>query len=269
MQCWRRRRTKRDEFWLATTHTQRFEPWVALESQQRGSLPLLPALEPFPIENLGVVREGGDCRWGQVWPNSGEERKKRRRKGREQRRVGRTVAETVKVVVCGRCLVTLSLTINETLKWLSSLPTLIHKSFWWWQCSDRYTISPPPPHHHPHPTSIPPSPFSPSLINLTVSVNVEHRVYCCRSNTDRHSYGRRYQRSSSNCGCGLCSCRTQCEKVSSQGQKYSARGFQVLSSVPLYLFVFCFCLFVCFVLFFDSTFKYNTILTFSSNKNPS
>ena len=36
-----------------------------------------------------------------------------------------------KVVVCGYCLVTLSLTINETLKWLSSLPTLMQKSFWW------------------------------------------------------------------------------------------------------------------------------------------
>ena len=36
-----------------------------------------------------------------------------------------------KVVVCGHCLVTLSLTINETLKWLSSLPTLMQKSFWW------------------------------------------------------------------------------------------------------------------------------------------
>ena len=31
---------------------------------------------------------------------------------------------TLKVVVCGHCLVTLSLTIHETLKWLSSLPTL-------------------------------------------------------------------------------------------------------------------------------------------------
>ena len=30
-----------------------------------------------------------------------------------------------KVVVCGHCLVTLSLTINETLKWLSSLPILM------------------------------------------------------------------------------------------------------------------------------------------------
>ena len=30
-----------------------------------------------------------------------------------------------KVVVCGHCLVTLSLTVNETLKWLSSLPTLM------------------------------------------------------------------------------------------------------------------------------------------------
>ena len=29
----------------------------------------------------------------------------------------------------------------ETLKWLPSLPTLMQKSFWWWQCSDRYIIS--------------------------------------------------------------------------------------------------------------------------------
>ena len=36
-----------------------------------------------------------------------------------------------KVVVCGHCLVTLSLTVNETLKWLSSLPILMQKSFWW------------------------------------------------------------------------------------------------------------------------------------------
>ena len=58
----------------------------------------------------------------------------------------------------------------ETLKWLSSLLTLMHKSSWWWQCSDRYIISPPPP---------PPyhTPFSPSLINLMVSVDVKHHVY--------------------------------------------------------------------------------------------
>ena len=36
-----------------------------------------------------------------------------------------------KVVVCGHRLVTLSLTINETLKWLSSLPILLQESFWW------------------------------------------------------------------------------------------------------------------------------------------
>ena len=36
-----------------------------------------------------------------------------------------------KVVVCGHCLVTLSLTINQTLKWLSLLPVLIQESFWW------------------------------------------------------------------------------------------------------------------------------------------
>ena len=36
-----------------------------------------------------------------------------------------------KIVVCGHCLVILSLTINETLKWLSSLPILMQESFWW------------------------------------------------------------------------------------------------------------------------------------------
>ena len=36
-----------------------------------------------------------------------------------------------KVVVRGHCLVTLSLTIYETLKWLSSLPILMQESFWW------------------------------------------------------------------------------------------------------------------------------------------
>ena len=38
-------------------------------------------------------------------------------------------------------LVTLSLTIDETLKCLSLLPILMQESFWWWQCSDRYIIS--------------------------------------------------------------------------------------------------------------------------------
>ena len=36
-----------------------------------------------------------------------------------------------KVVLCGPCLVTLSLTTNETLKCLSSLPILMQESFWW------------------------------------------------------------------------------------------------------------------------------------------
>ena len=60
---------------------------------------------------------------------------------------------------------------TETLKWFSSLPTLMQKSFWWWQCSDRYIISL-------SPTSILPSPhFSPYLISLMVSVAVKHLVY--------------------------------------------------------------------------------------------
>ena len=36
-----------------------------------------------------------------------------------------------KAVVCGHCLVTLFLTMNETLKWLSSPPILRQESFWW------------------------------------------------------------------------------------------------------------------------------------------
>ena len=37
----------------------------------------------------------------------------------------------------------LSVTINETLKWLSPLPILMQESFWWWQCSHtRISIAP-------------------------------------------------------------------------------------------------------------------------------
>ena len=36
-----------------------------------------------------------------------------------------------KVVVCGQCLETLSLTINEALKWLSSLPIAMQEPFLW------------------------------------------------------------------------------------------------------------------------------------------
>ena len=50
----------------------------------------------------------------------------------------------------------------------------MHKSFWWWQCSDRYIIPP----THPPPYPLPP--FSPFLINLMVSVDVKHHAYCLR-----------------------------------------------------------------------------------------
>ena len=35
------------------------------------------------------------------------------------------------VVVCGHCLMTMSLTSNETLKWMPSLAILMQDSFWW------------------------------------------------------------------------------------------------------------------------------------------
>ena len=46
---------------------------------------------------------------------------------------------------------------TETLKWFSSLPIVVQKSFWWWQCSDRYIISLFPHLHTPSPPP-PPSP---------------------------------------------------------------------------------------------------------------
>ena len=67
-----------------------------------------------------------------------------------------------------------ALTISETLKCPTSLPIVMQGSFWCWQCSDRYIISTFPYLHTP-------TPFSPSLISLTVSVDVKHHVYwSCR-----------------------------------------------------------------------------------------
>ena len=82
-------------------------------------------------------------------------------------------------MVCD-CLVTLSLTTNETLKRLSSLPILMQESFWCWQCSDRYMISLFPHLHTPHP------PPSPSLISLVVSMDAKHNVYLLWSQYLRH-----------------------------------------------------------------------------------
>ena len=65
---------------------------------------------------------------------------------------------------------------TETLKWLSSLPILMQKSFWWWQCSDRYIISLSPPTPLPH-LHTPFLLFSPFLMSRTVSVDVKHHVY--------------------------------------------------------------------------------------------
>ena len=77
-------------------------------------------------------------------------------------------------MVCEHRLVTLSLTVNETLKWLSSPPILMQESFWWWhwQCSNtnRYIISIFP---HLHPSF----PLLPVANSLMVSVDVKHRVY--------------------------------------------------------------------------------------------
>ena len=78
-----------------------------------------------------------------------------------------------KVVVCGHCLVTLSLTIKETLKWFELLPILMQESFWWWQCSDRYIISLFPLLQ----TLSPPFPVPNKPYEVMFFVDVKHHVY--------------------------------------------------------------------------------------------
>ena len=51
----------------------------------------------------------------------------------------------------------------------------MQKSFWWWQCSERYAISLFCHFHTPFPT------LSPSLIGLIVSVDGKHHVYLLTS----------------------------------------------------------------------------------------
>ena len=131
--------------------------WIILTSLLYGPIHS-PA--PFPLLSGGIASGGRqEGLWG----------------GLKQRGLGsiplRLSFFFKKVVVCGHSLVvTLSLTINETLKWLSSLPILMQESFWWWQCSDRYILSF---FRHLHT----PSPFSQSLISLMVSVEFKLHVY--------------------------------------------------------------------------------------------
>ena len=73
------------------------------------------------------------------------------------------------LVVCGHCPVTLP---SQLWNIKMALIAAHQKSFWWWQCSDRYIISLSPHLHTPFP------PLSPSLISLVVSVEVKHHVYC-------------------------------------------------------------------------------------------
>ena len=78
---------------------------------------------------------------------------------------------------------TLSLTINDTLKLLSSLPILMRGR----SGGDSVAIgiySPSSPSSPAYPL---PSPFSPSLISLMVSVDVKHHVYLLWSSGDEHS----------------------------------------------------------------------------------
>ena len=66
----------------------------------------------------------------------------------------------------------LSITINEILKRLSSLPILMQESFWWWQCSDRYIMISLFPH-----LANPPPPLLPVPNKPCGFCDVKHHVY--------------------------------------------------------------------------------------------
>ena len=89
----------------------------------------------------------------------------------------------------------------ETLKWLSSLPTLMQESFWWWQCSDRYNSLLLPHFHKPSLTH-----FSLSLISRTVSVDVKHHAYLLTHSRQRPLFPQCpcSSRSSVSSSCCLC-----------------------------------------------------------------
>ena len=140
--------------------------------RQSAQLPKHPATYMFPTVVSGCsnnhLRAGTSFPLS-VWRQSGSGRLVSRRASAQFR--FDSPFSSKNVVVCGHCLVTFYLTINETLKWLSSLPILMQESFWWWQCSDRCIISLFLHFYTPF------HPFSPSLMNLMVYVDVKYHVY--------------------------------------------------------------------------------------------
>ena len=70
----------------------------------------------------------------------------------------------------------------------------MQKSFWWWQCSDRYHIISLFSHlRTPFPT------FSPSLISRTVSVDVKHHFYLPGVTSSVRVWGKVSERDGSEC----------------------------------------------------------------------
>ena len=81
---------------------------------------------------------------------------------------------------------TLSITSYWNIKMALIAAHLNAEVLWWWQCSDRYIISL-------SPTSISPSPFSPSLISRTVFVERESTMftYLLQGRTERCAFARK------------------------------------------------------------------------------
>ena len=119
--------------WASVSNDRRGLHKVKVDSLARGALqahgaqrPESPTSQPHSRHYLRPTRFGGNCE--PLWPSGKAE-------GTSVRiRFGFPFSS--KVLVCGHCLVTLSLTVNETLKWLSLFTILMQESFWLWQWSD-------------------------------------------------------------------------------------------------------------------------------------
>ena len=136
------------QHWTMHTHWSQFVPNMSTQHPRTLSF----------ISSPSTVRPEQVSRFGAAVRRYSREAAKQKDLGSTPLRLSSVFKQ---LVICRHCLVTLSLTVNETLKWLSSLPSLMQELFWWWQCSDRYIISL---FRHLH---TPLSPFFPSLISLS------------------------------------------------------------------------------------------------------
>ena len=117
---------------MSTNHN-RFE--VRRAEAYRAEVLLLTSLTPYPLVKPAHSHRNQMAsllETGEEWDGVSRFGLAVRRQAGKQRDLGSNPLQlTFLFKSCGHCLVTLFLTINETLKWLLSLPILMRESFWW------------------------------------------------------------------------------------------------------------------------------------------